>query len=266
MAAKPVALPEMFTGDGKQSLSDWLDHFDGVAEVNEWDADAKKKWIRSRLTGRVVTAFRRMPEADRTTFDKIVAALKKRFEPECRKELYIAEFQGRQKRRNEDWAAFGEDLKTQVERAYPALQAELLAINQLLAQIEDPQLAFGVRQKTPTSVDAAVAATPELETYMKPKIAALPIAQIDQTNNEDAGVIAVIRRSEMGGAQDTLKVLLEKMDKLIDAKLSARESSRPRGRSGRHPRTVTCWNCQEEGHIARNCPAKNQGNGRPSEQ
>ena len=102
-----------------------------------------------------------------------------------------AEFQGRQKQTNEDWAALGEDLKTLVERAYPALQAErqeLLALNQFLARIEDPQLAFGVRRKTPTTVDAAVAATLELETYMKSKIAALPIAQIDQSNNEDADV------------------------------------------------------------------------------
>ena len=76
MAAKPVALPEIFTGDGKQSWSDWLDHFDGVADVNEWDAGAKRKWIQARLTGRVATAFRRLPEADRETFDKIVAALR----------------------------------------------------------------------------------------------------------------------------------------------------------------------------------------------
>ena len=119
-----MALPEIFTGDGKQSLSDWLDHFDGVAAVNEWDAEAKKKWIRARLTGRAATAFRRLPEADRATFSKIVVVLKKRFEPECRKDLYIAEFQGRRKRRTEDWAAFGEDLTMLVERAYPALQTE----------------------------------------------------------------------------------------------------------------------------------------------
>ena len=64
MAAKPPVLPKIFNGDGEQSLSDWLDHFDGVTEVNEWDADAEKKWIRARLTGRVATAFRRLPEAD----------------------------------------------------------------------------------------------------------------------------------------------------------------------------------------------------------
>ena len=143
MAARPVAIPEVFTGDGKQSWSDWVDHFESVADVNDWDVDAKKKWIRARLTGRAATAFRRLPEADRATFAKIVAGLTERFEPKCRKELYIAEFQRRSKRRNEDWASYAEDLKTLVEKAYPALQAEaleLLALNHFLAQIDNPQL------------------------------------------------------------------------------------------------------------------------------
>ena len=68
--------------------------------------------------------MKRLSDDDRSTYAKIVAALKKRFEPECRKELYMAEFQGGKKKRTEDWAAFGEDLKTLVEKAYPALQAE----------------------------------------------------------------------------------------------------------------------------------------------
>ena len=156
MAAKPPVLPKIFTGDGEQSLSDWLDHFDRVTAIDNWDADAKKKWIQARLSGRVATAFQRLPEADRATFDKTVAELKKRFKLEC----YIAKFQGSKKRRNEDWTAFSEDLKMLFERVYPALQAEaqdLLALNQFLAQIEDLRLAFEVCQKTPITVDAAVA-------------------------------------------------------------------------------------------------------------
>ena len=270
MAAKPVALPEVFTGDGKQSWSDWIDHFDSVADVNEWNADAKKKWIRARLTGRAATAFRRLPEADRATFDKIVAGLTKRFEPECRKELYIAEFQGRRKRRNEDWAAYADDLKTLVEKAYPALQAEaqeLLALNNFLAQIENPQLAFGVRQKAPTTLDAAVAATLELETYLHPKITTAPIVHVEELQCDEGDVIAAstYTRYEKGGAQELMSKLLERMEK-IEAKLSTGEGSRPRGRGSRSSRTITCYYCREEGHIARNCPAKNQGNGKPSEQ
>ena len=44
MAGGPVAIPEVFTGNGER-WSDWVDHFDSVADVNEWDADAKKKCI-----------------------------------------------------------------------------------------------------------------------------------------------------------------------------------------------------------------------------
>jgi hypothetical protein len=268
MAARPVAVPEVFTGDGKQSWSDWVDHFDSVADVNEWDASAKKKWIRARLTGRAATAFRRLPEADRATFAKIVAGLTKRFEPECRKELYVAEFQRRTKRRSEDWAAYAEDLRTLVEKAYPALQTEaqeLLALNHFLAQIENVHVAFGVRQKAPTTLDAAVATTLELETYLQPKIPTAPIAQVE----EQYDVIAAARY-EKGGAQDLMRKLLERMERM-EAKLSDVVTGEEGGSQGRDSwspiaRTLTCYNCREEGHIARNCPAKNQGNGRPSEQ
>ena len=150
-----------------------------------------------------------------------------------------------------------------------------MALNQFLAQIEDPQLAFGVRQKTPTTVDAAVAAALELETYLHPKMVAMPIARVDQPSEDDVIAAVTPRLAEKGGAQDPLDVLIDRVDKLIDAKLSATlgatsrtptDRSQPRGRNSRSQRTITCYNCREEGHIARNCPAKKQGNGKPSEQ
>ena len=68
--------------------------------------------------------MRRLSEDDKASFDTICAALKKRFEPDCRKEVFMAEFQTKNKRRNEDWASFAEDLKTLVEKAYPTIQQE----------------------------------------------------------------------------------------------------------------------------------------------
>lgn len=35
MAARPLALPEIFTAEGRQGFSDWVDHFESIAEVNE---------------------------------------------------------------------------------------------------------------------------------------------------------------------------------------------------------------------------------------
>ena len=61
----------------------------------------------------------------------------------------MAEMQTRSRRRKEDWAVFGEELKRLADKAYPDLQEEArerLALNQYLSRLDDPQLAFSVRQ------------------------------------------------------------------------------------------------------------------------
>ena len=280
MASRRVAVPELFTGEGSQSWSDWLDHFDSVAVVNGWSADDKKKWVRARLTGRAATAMRRLPDDDRETFAKLTAALKKRFEPECRKEVYVAEFHARRRKRTVDWASFAEDLKTLVEKAYPTLQAEaqeLLALNHFLSQISDPQLSFGVRQRAPATMDAAVAATLELETYLRPQQAHYTVAPVMRDNPEtddSADVIAGVARKE-----DPLQKVLERLDKLESQLRSNgdQSTSQQRSDSSGGPRNnrqrrgqskIMCWTCKEEGHMSRNCPNKprSQGNEKPLEQ
>ena len=73
------------------------------------------------------------------------------------------------KRRDEDWASFGDALRVLSDRAYPDLDdkaKERLSLNQYLSQIEDSQVAFGVKQKRPSNVEEAVAASIELESYL----------------------------------------------------------------------------------------------------
>ena len=92
-ASKPAVLPEIYIGD--KSWDEWIYHFDSVATVCEWDDATKLKWLRVRLTGRAGTTFRRLPEATRGNFTQAVGALRKRFEPESKKELYMTELQTR---------------------------------------------------------------------------------------------------------------------------------------------------------------------------
>lgn len=276
--ARPVALPEIFTGEGNQSWTDWVDHFESVAEVNEWDGTAKKKWIRARLIGRAATALRRLSEDDRSTYVKITAALKKRFEPECRKEVYIAEFQAKRKKRSEDWASFAEDLRTLAEKAYPSLEAagqELLVLNQFLSQLDDPQLALGVRQRTPTTVDAAVAAALEIETYLHPRKTLSTVSMVHEesgpSDSDDTIAGVAYRRKCMN--EDSLQKILDRLDKLelqvqtkIDSSTGSRHGGfRPRGKQP----ALVCWSCSKEGHLSRNCPLKARkpwGNEKPLEQ
>ena len=60
MATKPLVIPHLFSGD--KSWDEWIDHFESVADVCNWDDATKLKWLRVRLGGRAGFVFRRLPE------------------------------------------------------------------------------------------------------------------------------------------------------------------------------------------------------------
>ena len=276
MAAKPVVLPEPF--DGTTSWEEWLFHFENVAEVNAWDDAQKLRWIRVRLTNRAQRALQHLPEASRATYAATKAALKARFDPESRQTRYQAEFQARRKKPSEGWADFAEDLQSLVDKAYPALQYEArerLAINSYLQQLTDPQVAFSVRQKRPETLDDAVTATLEMESYALPTgHGAVSTLQPESEPESEAVSVAAIDPIER------LTSIVERLSEQVETlKLEASKAAQPpadsdrdrrnwRGRENRReldsrgtrrqstgPRAFDgqCWNCHRRGHIARNC-------------
>ena len=82
------------------------------------------------------------------------------------------------------------------DSAYPELEEkarECLALNQFLSQLDNPQVAFGVKQKRPQTVDEAALAAMELESYLHPckpmTVGFLPMSQntAPATTDEDDG-------------------------------------------------------------------------------
>ena len=252
MAARPAVIPETFSGEG--SFSEWCDHFDSVAEVNGWDAAAKALWLRVRLVGRAQTAFKRLSAEDSAEYSKAIPRLRERFEPASKSALYAAEFQNRRKRPTEDWAAFGEDLKTLVDKAYPQLEEaarECLAVNHFLGQL-DSQLAFSVRQAKPKTMNAAVTATLEMESYrMAPHAPS-------STEQEPATFVDAVhpRQDAMMGILHQLMTRVDKLEKEIQACRAACEAAEHRQPPNKPPSgPVVCRRCGKEGHYSRGCAA-----------
>lgn len=256
---RPVVLPEMFDGTG--SWGDWSFHFENVAAVNGWDNTQKLQWLRVRLTGRAQKALHRLTGTAAASYEATKDALKARFEPESKHTRYQAEFQARRKRANEGWADLADDLRSLADKAYPDLQEEArerLCLNSYLAQLPQPQIAFSVRQKRPTSLDDAVATTIEMESYLPPQTQSA--VNLTLPTLEEPPVASVSALDQVAQLTRVVEELAEQVGKLqqrADAERPAVvDSTNSTGRRGPRSWRRECWNCQQPGHIARNCPLR----------
>ena len=202
-------------------------------------------------------ALQHLPEDTKASYEDAKKALKERFEPESRKDRYKAEFQARRKKRTEGWPDYAEDLKILVDKAYPDLEPAArvqMALTHYLAQIDNTQVSFSVKQRKPTTLDDAVTATLEMESYLGPKV-------------ELAGVgeetVAAVAQGDSTGT--VMKELLERMERLeseLTATQKYRAEAQPRNWRGKNlrfdsrageRRSVTCWQCGKKGHTYRDC-------------
>ena len=160
--SRPVIVPECFLGEG--CYEDWIDQFESIVEINHWNDGQKLMWLKVHLTGRALMAYKKFPTTAHDSFKNAVKALQERFEPESRRDLYLAEFQTRRKRKMESWPEFGEDLRALVDKAYPTLDDEArqqLALQGYLSQLDNKKVAFSVKQRKARTIEAAVVATLE---------------------------------------------------------------------------------------------------------
>ena len=144
------------------------------------------------------------------------------------------------------------------DKAFPD---ERLALNSYLAQLDNMQVSVGVKQQRPKTVDEAVRATLELESYMKPAAKGVaPVGLEEESGFFAASSVQKTQEAMMGVLQN----LVQRMEKL-EAEGSNRSRRWPRNRGGgggggRTREEMVCWECHEKGHLSRECPRRNQGN------
>ena len=94
--SRPLVLPEVFNGDGQ--FDDWVSHFESLAAVNGWGDEDKLLWLRVRLTGKAHVAYNRLAHETQGNYSATKAALRERFEPPSKRQLYKVEFESRRSR------------------------------------------------------------------------------------------------------------------------------------------------------------------------
>ncbi|KAL5502521.1 hypothetical protein EMCRGX_G009314 [Ephydatia muelleri] len=128
-----------------------------------------------------------MPDDVKADYGTFVEALQRRFNPDSKRQLYMVELNARTKRRDADWAAFGDAVRVLSDKAYPELAenaCERLALNQFLEQIENSQVAFSVKQKRLRNVEEAAAAEQKPETHHT--VPAEPVSAVTSQDGRDS--------------------------------------------------------------------------------
>ena len=158
-----------------------------------------------------------------------------------------------------------EDIERLVRLAYlDAAHAmlELLAKDHFIDSLTDEDMKLKIRQNRPKSLQQALEAALELESYWLPsRQCAIPVrsAQLDcKSDCTQSRPQRGTRPSEMSSdVLEKLQQSINKMQQLFEECMKSQGQRRPTKRNSRRSsqsqKQFTFWSCGEAGHIKRNC-------------
>ena len=94
-------LPDYYNGNN--SFDTWVSHFECVSEINGWTEEEKLLWVRVSLRGRAHVAYDCFAHETRAAYITVKEAIRERFEPPCKSELYKLELERYQKKAGDSW-------------------------------------------------------------------------------------------------------------------------------------------------------------------
>jgi hypothetical protein len=163
---RPKVMPDHF--DGRTSWTDYLTHFNSVADLNGWDRRERAQYLAISLRGEACQAMRCLPQDVKNDFKGLVEALNRRFSPGNRTELYRIQLRNRMRREEESLPQLAQAVRNLALQAYPQAEGDLfeaLCRDHFLDAISDSSLRFSIFQVQPKSLDEALTIAVETEAF-----------------------------------------------------------------------------------------------------
>ncbi|KAL2082815.1 hypothetical protein ACEWY4_022633 [Coilia grayii] len=266
--ARPVFMPETFTGTGRE-WSDWVAQFEVAAEVNGWDDSLKMKFLSLLLSGRARELYSGLPLASRNNYITLKEALGRCLEPCDSADWNRANFLSRRRLLNESVRDFGIALRRLIHKAYPSadnVTRDMFARDHFVEHVGSGDLRIHLRSQKPETLEEAINIAAELEL-----IKSLEITHI----SHDSKVRAITDKSPSDKQMELLLGVVEGLRQEVNALQQTvtslqptithgirrdRDDERRRGRQGGPGRQApvsardACWECGCTRHLRRDCP------------
>ena len=230
-----------FTGDSSgegETVIEWLEQFQLVANACHWDESTKLVNLVTRLKGQAFAFYRSCDPRKRNNYLILAEELRKRFTPVHIQAVQSSLFHDRKQKPGEDVDTYAQDLKCLFYKAYPSAQQSTLEMQELMKSVLTNQFVCGLQ--------------PEL----KGKLAGRD-GHFEQ--------LFTIARFEEAKARE----LRQKEGTPMTPRKNSGPPARTLTKGGEPTRTtenqnpgtdtnMRCFDCGQRGHRARNCREREQ--------
>lgn len=183
-----------FSGITTDVWSEFIQYFENLAELNNWDPEKSRRVLLSTFRGQAETYAYGLPLVFQKNYDRLKKKMDERFGHVAMKERYIAEAKLRHKQPNESFRDFGQALEDSYRRAYPGNPeiVEESAIKSFLDKCgQDEDFRLAVKRCKPKTLQEAVTSAMqedclrvgERELSNERKVFRRPILGLDDANS-----------------------------------------------------------------------------------
>ncbi len=158
--------------DGQGDLTEYLQHFETVAEWNQWSSTNNATQLAMNLSGPARMVLADLPPHVSNSYHDLACCLKQRFCPDGREPVNKAEFQRRRKQHNETVTEFGYALRRLSLRAFPRISldaGEEWVLDQFLSGLNNIDMRKHVQLSHPVTLEEAIGMATEYESFQTSK-------------------------------------------------------------------------------------------------
>ena len=224
-------------GDEDETIEDWLDQFDLIASVFEWDERARLMHLVTHLKGSALSFYRSCSQTQRHSYTLLTEALKERFTPVHVQSVQSALFHGRVQKPQETVESYGQELKRLFQRAYPKMAREETKEGK---DVLSSRFVAGLRQELQEKLTGAVG---DFDVLMQ------------RARFEEA------KRKELRGEKKDPDGTRQQGRTAKETPKSTKDGPSGDGNRRSYPRARnqdnrTCHRCGADDHLVRSCPLR----------
>ncbi len=252
---RPNITPDRYSG--KVLWKEYFRHFESCRIVNQWNEEQAVSYLSASLQGNALRLLGDVPTGQTQTYSGLVKLLERRFGSGRQSENYLVELRHRRQGPKETLQELGQAIQELTVKAYPDIQEESrdrLAKNHFLDAVESRSVREGINRARPKNLDEAIRAALETENFEK----------VEQQRNLDGKPVKLARVLDTGMEQrfhdiekemkSVLGLLTELTKQVQDKSASVERTTGNRQMPSQSKQSVKrCFNCDEQGHFAREC-------------